>query len=592
MSARFLRRCSVVAILGLILAACGSVATPPANQSTAGPAAAPTAPQGAASGQLPRNATLYVAGFQWGPHTTFNPLNSSPTWPSSGQQELLYETLFAFNLLSGELEPLLAKELTFSDQTTAQITLQDGTTWQDGKPLTPEDVVFSFGLAKSHTDLPYSTFWQYVSEFSSTGERTLQIKLNPDQINPIMVKQFLATVRILPKHIWEAREKSGESLAQFVENEPVGSGPYKVQTFSPERIVLVRDDAYWGKPIYGSVAPQYMIHPIFKSNDDGNLAFQRGEVDLSQQFTPQIWQMWEQKGLPVGTWYKQEPYYVPGSIPMLMINVHKPGLDNPKVRLALAYSINYPQIAATAMSRYSIPVKSSLIIPVGSEEKFFNAQQVADLGWSYNPDKAKQILEQELGAKQGSDGIYVLPDGTRLGPYKAQTPYGWTDWMTAIDLVSQSAKAVGIDVSSEFPDQPVVNTKIRNGDFDLTLWFVAGATPASPWQRFRDVLDDRGVPDFGQQAFWNYGRFKNPDVPVLLDRAAATTDPELQKGYYSALDKIFIENIPTIPLMYRPLEFYEYNETVWTGFPNADNPTAPPMHQQAGIKLYYQLKAK
>lgn len=592
MSARFLRRCSVVAILGLILAACGSVATPPASQPTPAPAAAPTAPQGAASGQLPRNATLYVAGFQWGPHTTFNPLNSSPTWPSSGQQELLYETLFAFNLLSGDLEPLLAKELKFSDQTTAQITLQDGTAWQDGQPLTPADVVFSFGLAKTHTDLPYSTFWQYVSELTASGDRTLQIKLNPEQINPIMVKQFLATVRILPKHIWEAREKSADSLAQFVENEPVGSGPYKVQSFSPERIVLVRDDKYWGKPIYGTVAPQYMIHPIFKSNDDGNLAFQRGEVDLSQQFTPQIWQMWEQKGLPVGTWYKKEPYYVPGSIPMLMINVHKPGLDNPKVRLALAYAINYPQIAATAMSRYSIPVKSSLIIPVGSEEKFFNAQQVADLGWSYNPDKAKQILEQDLGAKKGSDGIYVLPDGTRLGPYKAQTPYGWTDWMTAIDLVSQSAKAVGIDVSSEFPDQPVVNSKIRNGDFDLTLWFVAGATPASPWQRFRDVLDDRGVPEFGQQAFWNYGRFKNPDVPVLLDRAAAAPDEETQKAYYSALDKIFIQNVPTIPLMYRPLEFYEYNESVWTGFPNADNPTAPPMHQQAGIKLYYQLKPK
>jgi peptide/nickel transport system substrate-binding protein len=275
-----------------------------------------------------------------------------------------------------------------------------------------------------------------------------------------------------------------------------------------------------------------------------------------------------------------------------MINVHRKGLDNPKVRQALAYAINYPQIAATAMSRYSVPANSSLIIPVGSEEKFFDAEQVQRLGWRYNPDKARQILEQELGATKGNDGIYVLPDGTRLGPFIAQTPYGWTDWMTAIDLVSQSAKAVGIDVVSKFPDQPVVNSTVRNGDFDLTLWFVSGATPASPWQRFRDVLDDRGVPDFGQQAFWNYGRFKHPDVPYLLDKAAAATDEATQKELYSQLDKIFIKNIPTIPLMYRPLEFYEYNETVWTGFPNADNPTAPPMHQQAGIKVLYMIKAK
>jgi peptide/nickel transport system substrate-binding protein len=592
MNARFLRCCSVVAVLGLILTACGSVGRPAPGQPATAPPAGSSAAESATPGQLPRNETLYVAGFQWGPPTTFNPLNSSPTWPASGTQQQLYETLFAFNLLSGELEPLLAKELTFTDQATAQITLQDGTRWQDGAPLTSDDVVFSFDLAKSHADLPYSTFWEYVTDLTTTGDRTLQVKLNPEQLNPGMVKQFLSTVRILPKHIWEARAQSADALSQFVENEPVGSGPYTVQSFSPERIVLTRNDTYWGKPIFGTPAPHYIIHPIFKSNDDGNLAFQRGEVDLSQQFTPQIWQMWEQKGQPVGTWYKEEPYYVPGSIPMLMINVHRKGLDNPKVRQALAYAINYPQIAATAMSRYSVPANSSLIIPVGSEEKFFDAEQVQRLGWRYNPDKARQILEQELGATKGNDGIYVLPDGTRLGPFIAQTPYGWTDWMTAIDLVSQSAKAVGIDVVSKFPDQPVVNSTVRNGDFDLTLWFVSGATPASPWQRFRDVLDDRGVPDFGQQAFWNYGRFKHPDVPYLLDKAAAATDEATQKELYSQLDKIFIKNIPTIPLMYRPLEFYEYNETVWTGFPNADNPTAPPMHQQAGIKVLYMIKAK
>ncbi|MBI5303919.1 MAG: ABC transporter substrate-binding protein [Chloroflexi bacterium] len=569
-------------------AAAAPTSAPAAATKAPAPTSAPVAP-----GQLPRNETLYIGGFQWGPPATFNPLAGVPAWPSTGIHEQIYETLFAFNVATGNLDPLLAKEYKFTDATTVVITLQNGTQWQDGKPLTTDDVVYTFGLAKTNKDLVYSDFWRYVTEMTSTGDRTIQLKLDPKVINPGIVKQRLATTRILPKHIWTEREKSGTALSQIVDNAPVGSGPYKLQVASAERVALVRDDNYWGKSIYGAPAPKYIVHPIFKSNDDGNLAFQRGEVDISQQFTPQIWLMWEQKKQPVGTWFKQEPYYIPGSIPMMHINTSKKGLDNLKVRRALAYSINYPLIAQTAMSRYSAPVQSSLILPTGGEAKYFNAEQTKSLGWEYNPAKAKEILEKELSAKKGADGIYVLPDGTRLGPWKVITPYGWTDWMTALSLVSQSAKEIGIDINTEFPEQPVVTSRVRNGDFDFALFGITGATPAAPWQRIRDMIDDRDVPDRGTQAFWNFGRFKPPaGTYELLDKAAAATDEATQKQLFGQLDKIFIENIPGIGLMYRPLEFYEFNETVWTGFPTSDNPWAPPMHQQAGIKILYKIKPK
>jgi peptide/nickel transport system substrate-binding protein len=573
------------------LAACQA----PAQPQTGGEGGvAVVAPETAAvPGQLPRNETLYLAGFQWGPPTTFNPVAAGQiTWPAGGQHQQIYQTLFGYNLLTGGLDPILGKEMMFSDETTATVTMQPDTYWQDGEPLTVEDVLFTFALAQRHADLVYSTFWDYVAEVTATDDRTLQFKLNPERLNPGMFKNFLATIRILPKHIWEAREQSGESLTLIVDNEPVGSGPYKVMAFSPERVALVRDDNYWGQALYGAPAPMYIVHPIFKSNDDGNLALQRGEVDLSQQFVPQIWKMWEDRGLPVGTWFKEEPYYIPGSIPLLFVNGHKPGLENPQVRRALAYAINYPQIAETAMSRYSSPANASLIIPDGGEAKFFDAELVKANGWEYNPTKTAEILEQELGATKGSDGIYVLPDGTRLGPYTAQTPYGWTDWMTAIDLVAQSATEVGIEVRAEFPDAPVVTTHMQQGDFDLALWFVAGAGPASPWQRFRDVMDNRGVPTFGQAAFWNYGRFEHPDIAGLLDKVAASADEAEQQQLFGEIDTIFRENIPAIPLMYRPLEFYEYNESVWTGFPNEVNPVAPPTAERLGIQILYAIKPK
>lgn len=595
MKTRIMQLSTIMVILILILSACvvAPAAQPQAPAAEAPAAEAPAAAEEAApTGALPRNETLYVAGMQWSTFQTFNPLTAVATFPAIGENTYTFETLFVFNVATGELEPLLGKDLTFTDDTTAVVTLQDGTAWQDGTPLTVDDVIFTYELAKEHNVRNYSDFWLYINEVNATGDRTIEFKLNPDQINAGLLKRWLSNAHILPKHIWEERAAAEEPVENFIEEAPVGSGPYKVLDYSIERIALVRDDNYWGAEVYGLPTPKYVVHPIFGSNDEGNLAFQRGEVDLSQQFAPQIWQMWEDRGLPVGTYFSESPYHIPGNIPLLHINLTKPGLDNPLVRRALAYSINYPQIAATAMSRYSVPVQSSLIIPEGAEAKFFNAEQVAELGWEYNPEKAVEILENELGATKGADGIYVLPDGTRLGPYTAMAVFGWTDWQAAIELVAQSATEAGIEVVTEFPEQPVLYSRRNAGDFDMLIFTHSGATPASPWQRFRDVLDIRGVPEIGEAAFWNYNRFSHPDVPDLLDQAAAATDEETQKQLFSELDRIFLENIPVIPLMYRPLEFYEFNESYWTGFPTADNPVAPPMHEEAGVKLLYVLEPK
>ncbi|MCS7246241.1 MAG: ABC transporter substrate-binding protein [Thermomicrobium sp.] len=581
---------------GSLLASCRQeAATPVPGGQT--PATGPTivTTPGAVT-EFPRNETFFVAGFQWGPPTTFNPMTPGTGWPA-GQGfntpfQHLYETLFGFNLLTGGLEPRLGQRLEQPDPATMVITLHAGTKWQDGQPLTADDVIFTFELAKDHPEVPHNTFFDYVATISKVDDRTIRLELQKDRLNPGFVKLLLSGVKILPKHIWEARAKSGQTLTEIVDTEPVGSGPYKLVGFSPERIALQRDDNYWGIAVFGTPAPKYIVHPIFKSNDEGNLALEQGRVDISQQFVPKIWEMWEKKNLPVGTWFKQPPYHVPGSIPLLFINVNKKPWDNPALRRALAHAINYAQIAELAMSRYSITANSSLIIPDGAEQKFFDQANVERNGWKHDPQRAVQILEQELGAKKGNDGIYVLPDGTRLGPFKVECPYGWTDWQTALELVAQSAKDVGIEINTEFPDAPVLFTRIPNGDFELALWFVNGVSPASPWIRFRDVLDSRGVPPVGQRAFWNYNRYNNPAVADLLDRAAAAQSEAEQKELFTELDRIFMRDAPAIPLMYRPLEFYEYNESVWTGFPNSGNPVAPPQQGGAGIKILYVIKPK
>ena len=532
---------------------------------------------------LPRNQTLYISGIQAGSPTIFNPLNSNAAWPVSGNHLLTYETLFAYNQLTGALDPLLAKDYEFSTNTiTLTVTLQDNTQWQDGQPLTTDDVVYSYELAQSQP-VNYSNLFDYITEIKSTGDRTLLITLSDSNHNPGIVKNFLATIKILPMHIWQPREAQC-ILPDCVETSPVGSGPYTMINYSPEEITLFRDDQYWGKTIYGLPRPKYVVHSIFLSNEASKLAFQNGDVDLSMSYFPELW---EEESLPIGTWYDQPPYNLPGSIPILMINVHKPGLDNPLVRRALAYSIDYSAIAQ-AIWNDTTPVSSSLILPVGAESALFNPAQIAQYGWTYNPSEAEDILVNQLGATK-VNGIYVLPGNIRLGPWSVRTPNGWSDWQAAVNIVVQNGNAAGFDLEADFPEFGEIFPELQRGDFDMNLWWITGSEADSPWARFRDMLDIRGVPPIGVPAAWNYGRFSNPAVPDLLDQAGEATNPVTVKSVYDQLDKIFMDNAPGIPLMYRPYEFYEFSTAHWLGFPTFDDPYAPPMFTGAGVEILYNI---
>lgn len=537
--------------------------------------------------------TLFIAGFQWGPPNTFNPFAPQPAWPSGqDSMQLLYETLLRFNMLNGDLEPGLATELQTPDENTMVLPLQEDAKWQDGKPITADDVVYTFELAQRNPEVFYAEFWDYATGITKEGDYEVSMTLNPERYNPGMLKSRLTRTWILPKHIWEPIEESGESLAEQNISEPVGSGPYQIEDANQQQVSLVRFDDYWGQEVYGGLAkPKYIVHPIFKSNEDGNLAFEQAELDISQQFAPRLWEMWEKKDLPVSTWYKDEPYHVPGGMPMLVINTTLPGLDDPRVRRALAYAIDYADIAAKAMSRYSVPANSSLILPAGAEEAYFDEANVAENGWSFAPDESKRILEEEVGATQDSDGYYALPDGTKLGPWKVQCPTGWTDWMQALRIVETNAQANGFDITTEFPQQQVVTDAVQNGSFELALWGVASVRPATPWERFRDVLDDRGVPAVGERAFWNFGRFSDPAVADLLDEVASVADDEAAaKPLYTELDTIFMQNAPMVPLMYRPQQFFEFHESNWRNFPNEDNDYAPPAFQDAGNAWLYEIE--
>ncbi|MEE1651173.1 ABC transporter substrate-binding protein [Brachybacterium sp. J144] len=532
---------------------------------------------------------LFIAGFQWSPPTNFNTFAGSPAWPaSSNVAQYIYETLLRFNIVTGELKPGLAASHEIDGTSTITLTLQEGITWHDGSEFTADDVLYTFELGKIDPGLGVASFWVEVDEMTADGN-TISVAINQDRKNVGTVLNSLATQFIVPKAVFEkAAAETGNKIASWETTEAIGTGPFTLELADQTQIILARNDSYWGQEFYGGLpAMTKIIHPIFKSNEDGNLKFQNGELDVMQQFVPQIWKMWE-SGKPVGTYLREAPYYTPGSMPMLLMNTARPGLDDPAVRKALAHAVDYASISETAMSGYSSQVLASLIIPDGAEDQWLDRDKASADGWTYDAAKAEQLL-QEAGYAKGGDGFYAK-DGVKLGPWKLITPQGWTDWNAALEIVAKNLQAIGVDAATNFPQQAQTQSAIQNGDFDMACWYVAGTGPSTPWLRFSDVMSNVEMAPAGQTAYRNYGRWENAEVNDLLQAAAAAADDATKLEALTALDDLYRAEVPAFPLMYRPDEFFEFNATNWANWPAEDNDYAPPMFRGAGNEWIFKLQ--
>jgi len=551
--------------------------------------------------ETPRNETLYINGLIWGAPANFNYLSGSaaafPCAEPGVGRILVYETLFMFNQLTGDLEPLVGESYEWTDPYTLKVKLNKAAHWSDGTPLTAEDVAYSYKLGEKYS-IPWSSFLLYLKDVKAESPSVVVLELNKEKYNKLSILDSLATVPLHPKHIWSEIEKeAGYDMAEirkFFNEDPVGSGPYKIMYYDDTKVIVIRDDNYWGKALFGKLpAPKYITHPIFKDNAAGNLAFKNGEIDVSQQFIPNVWKMWED-GTPIKCYLDDFPYYIPGSIPSIFFNLSKKGLDVFEVRKAIAMCIDYKKIAEVAMTGYSANIEPGFTLLTEAESKYIDKDAVKPYQWTTDVDGANELLDS-IGAEKGKDGIRVLKDGTRLGPYEIECPYGWTDWNASLEIVMQNAKKIGIEMRTKFPEAPVALNDAYIGKFDIDMMWSSSSSMSQPWLRAKDFLGSEGVAPIGEIAFSNYNRFKNDRADEIINLIPQKEDFKELKELYTELAIIYLKNIPFVGLMYRPWEFYTVNETVWEGFPTAtDGKNIPPQicMDGAGIRALYEIKAK
>ncbi|MBE5966473.1 MAG: ABC transporter substrate-binding protein [Lachnospiraceae bacterium] len=568
-----------------------------------------------AENELPREETLYFAGQQWGAVVGWNVLgdgnNNSMALAASGSgsRTIMFETLYMYNMLDASYTPLLADGpyIWNDDMTEMTVKIKSAAKWSDGTPVTADDVAYTFETNAKIENNQGLAFAPYIESVTAVDPQTVLIKAKLDDsgkpVNPLQVQQFIVQVYIGQKAWIETVETRNNNDATAIKNDVaedvVYSGPYHKYFADDTKVVYVRDDNYWGKDasMWGKLpVPKYLAHAIYSDNAAAQVAFEAGEVDVDQQFINNVQDLWEKKGLPISTYMAEAPYGICVNMPTAWYNLDNPALQNAAIRKAIAIAVDYDKINANAMTGQSPTfeqVPRSCMNPTDGEQATFNHDAVKDLQWVGNDiDGAKKLLDDAGIKDTDGDGIREL-DGKKLS-FIAACPDGWSDWQASIEIVAAAGKNIGIEITTQYPDANTFQstvTSAKQTDYDIFMMWTESASPTQPWGRVRNLMSSEFN---GKDNNWsgNYGHYSNDRIQELLKKIPAETDEAKLKDYYTECVEIYLTDIPSFSLMYRPDKFHAVNESVWTGFPEAgDGLNIPPLDctDGYGIAALYNL---
>jgi peptide/nickel transport system substrate-binding protein len=574
MPKRMLSSLTLVVVLATMLAACGAPAATAPTAAPAAPAAggaataAPAAPEATAA-PAAAEATAAPAPATGGESAgimtistqqqatwirNFNPFAADYRWPA---REAMYEPLMIYNTVKGEYVPWLGTEFKWSDgDKKLTFTTRDGVKWSDGQPFTAKDVAFTFQLFKDKKGLQGngSGVWEYLAGVTAPDDKTVEFTFQ----KVYTVGFFdIATQFIVPQHVWS----SIDDPVKFTNETPVATGPFtEVPVFQNQVYEVHKNPSYWqaGKP-----AIQGFRFPAYPGNDQANLATVNGENDWAANFIPDIQKTYVDKDP------ENNHYWFPstGASVMLYVNTTKKPFDDVNVRKAISMAINREQIVKVAMFDYTHPADATGLSDAYPKWKDQAAVDAGKDVMTLNVEKANELLDA-AGLAKGADGMRAMPDGTPL-TYDINVVSGWTDWVSACQIMAQNLKEIGINASVKTYDFSAWLERVQKGDFDISIgWSSAGA---NPYNYYRDQMGKYNFRPVGEAASANWHRFVSEDAEKQLDALASTSDEAKQLEVSKQLQMTFVENLPAIPLFPGP-QWYEFNTTRFTGFPSEENP--------------------
>ena len=522
----------------------------------------------------------------------YDTLNSLPAGSNIPQGlGLLYDTLMASSID----EPatgygLLAESASYpADRSSVTFRLRKEAHFNDGIPVTAEDVIWSFEQSKAISPF-YDQYYKNVEKAEKTGEHevTFRFSVKGNRELPQIVSEF----PVMPKHWWTGKDANGvaRDITKSTKESPVGSGPYKIKSADTGRkIVYERVTDYWAKDL-PVVAGMWNFDTIsYVTYGDATVefeAFKAGEIEFRRENSSKKWaQEYVFKGIQAGA-VKKELYNlkIPEGMQGFVFNTRRAKFSDRKVREALGLVFDFEWSNKNLFfgqytrspSYYTNSEYASKGLPAGRELEILNEvkdqvpPEVFSKEFKLPVNAAETDLRDHTRAalallkEAGWDIKAGVLTNTKTGePLKVEFLLDDNTFERVLNPYFQNLKRIGVTGSVRLVDQAQFIQRVKGFDYDMLIHtFQESESPGNEQREFW------GSVAAAREGSTNYIGVKDPAIDKLVDHVILAKDHDDLIASTRALDRVLLWNHFVVPNWHIPAARIAY----WDKYRHPEHP--------------------
>jgi microcin C transport system substrate-binding protein len=484
--------------------------------------------------------------------------------------ELIYETLSVSSLDEVSTEyGLVSDAVSFPpDFSSVSYRLRPQARWHDGKPITPEDVIFSFESLKKYSP-QLSAYYRHVAKAEKTGDH--EVTFTFDAPGNRELPQIIGQLSVLPKHWWEGTDKNGKqrNIGETTLEPPLGSGPYRIKDFSAGRtIVYERVKDHWSREINVNIGIHNfdeLQYVYFRDTTVALEAFKADNIDWRNENSAKNWATaYDFPAVADKRVVLEEfPIRNSGVMQAFAFNIRRPKFQDPRVRLAFNYAFDFEemnkQIFYNQYKRIASYFEGTELacsgVPTGRELELLETVRdkvPADLfkkpyanPVNGNPEQIRANLREAI--KLLKEAGYEVRDqqlvNTKTGePFSVELLAADPSFERVFLFFKPSLERLGITVAVRTVDEAQYENRLRNWDFDIITF--AWAESLTPGNEQRGYW---GSESADQPGSLNMIGIKNPAADAMIEQIIFAKNRADLEAATHALDRILLWNHYVVP---------------------------------------------
>jgi len=455
------------------------------------------------------------------------------------------------------------------DRSWVRFKLRKEARWHDGKPLTTEDVKWSFDTLMEKGHPHFRAYYASVSKVTIEDPHSILFSFDVagNRELPLIIGQLL----VLPKHYWSKQAEKGKEFDSTTLEPPLGSGPYKITEVKPgQKIIYERVKDWWAKDIpvnKGRYNFDRLIFTYYRDQTVAHQAFLSGEYDFKMENIAQTWAAGYDDAPQVkdGRIVKREQAHeLPTGMQAFSFNTRRPVFTEKAVREAISYAFDFEwsnkQLAHNSYQRtnsyFSNSDLASSGLPEGKEleilqefrgqipEEVFTKTYKPPMtdgsgtGVRKNLRTAAGILEKAGWALNKETNIREK-NGTALTFEILLVSPAFERW---VGPFIQNLERVGVKARIRIVDASQYQERLDSFDFDMIVGTFGQSL--SPGNEQRDFWHSEKADIRGSR---NLMGIKNPVIDALIDQVIHASGRDTLVAATHALDRVLLWNHYVIP---------------------------------------------